>query len=289
MARVYDSRVSLICSCHFLAGAWALPEGDTVTRDRARKRAIRARMAASGEPYSVAARKLDATAPVSDAAAVRAIIGCAASTLAVPSARIEFRTDWEFTPRPGLPERRSPGLVGRLARRAAGAAWARIAPGVDAASLRDAFAHQVAVGYLEPAADRYLMDSGAYAEMRVNGKRYGGPPGAPLQGRRPQHAPGKQPDEPTGLLRLLQDVTDARYTGEETLRGTVCRSAAARAGSAELTVWIDAEHVRRIQIEDRASDEFSSTGKRLTLELWDFGVPVDSLDWSRLPSFVTPG
>ena len=288
MTRVTDSRVSLICICDFLAGAWALPEGDTVTRDRARKRAIRARMAASGEPYSVAARKLDATGPVSDAAAVRAIIVCAASTLAVPSARIEFRTDWEFARRRGLPERRSPGLVGRLARRAASAAWARLAPDVDAASLRDTFAHQVSVGYLEPASDRYLMDSGVYAEMRVNGKRFGGPPGAPLQGRH-QHAPGKQSDEPTGLLRLLQGVTDAWYTGEETLRGTVCRSAAARAGSAELTVWIDAEHVRRIQTEDRSSDEFSSVGKRLTLELWDFGVPVDSLDWSRLPSFGTPG
>jgi hypothetical protein len=27
----------------------------------------------------------------------------------------------------------------------------------------------------------------------------------------------------------------------------------------------------------------------VTLELWDFGVPVDSLDWSRLPSFRAEG
>ena len=246
-------------------------------------------MAATGEPYSVAARKLGTTAPLSDAAAVRAIVMCATSTLAVPSARIEFRTDWEFTPRRGMPERPSPGLVGRLARRAARAAWARIAPDVDAASLRDMFAHQVSVGYLEPATDRYLMNSGAYAEMRVNGTHFGGLPGATLPGRHQHDAPGKQSDEPTGLLRLVQAVTDAWYTGEETLRGTVCRSAAATAGSAELAVWIDDEHVRRIQIEDRASGESSSTGKKLTLELWDFGVPVDSLDWSRLPSFGTLG
>jgi hypothetical protein len=245
-------------------------------------------MAASGEPYSVAARKIAATESVSDTAAVRAIITCATRTLAVPSARMEFRTDWEFAPQRGLPERRSPGLVGRLARRAASAAWARLAPDVDAASLRDAFAHQVSVGYLEPAAGRYLMNSGAYAEMRVDGKHFGGLPGAPLQGRH-QHAPGKQSDEPTGLLRLLQGVTDAWYTGEETLRGTVCRSAAARARSAELAVWIDDEHVRRIQVKDRASGEYTSVAKTLTLELWDFGVPVDSLDWSRLPSFGTPG
>jgi hypothetical protein len=26
-----------------------------------------------------------------------------------------------------------------------------------------------------------------------------------------------------------------------------------------------------------------------TFELWDFGVPVGSLDWSRLPSFQAAG
>jgi hypothetical protein len=246
-------------------------------------------MAASGEPYTVAARALAAAKPQSDMAAVRAIITCANSTLAVPSSRIELRTDWESAPGPGRPERRPPGPAGRLARRAASAAWRRIAPGTDAASLRAAFAHQVSTGYLEPAADRYLIDSGAYAEMRVNGKHFGGLPGAPLQARHQHRAPGKQPEEPTGLLRLLLGVTDAWYTGEETLRGTVCRSAAARAGSAELAVWIDDEHIRRIQVEDRASGKYSSAAKRLTLELWDFGVPVDSLDWSRLPSFGKPG
>jgi len=45
-----------------------------VTRDRARKKAIRARMAVSGEPYSVAARKLAATGPAGGATAVREII-----------------------------------------------------------------------------------------------------------------------------------------------------------------------------------------------------------------------
>ena len=46
---------------YFPGGArGAAPEGHAVTRDHARKKAIRARMAASGEPYSAAARKLDA-------------------------------------------------------------------------------------------------------------------------------------------------------------------------------------------------------------------------------------
>jgi hypothetical protein len=41
-----------------------------VTKDRPRKKAIRARMAASGEPYSVAARNLDAAAASASGAAV---------------------------------------------------------------------------------------------------------------------------------------------------------------------------------------------------------------------------
>jgi hypothetical protein len=267
------------------------PEETTVTRDRARKKAIRRRMAASGEPYNVAARKLPGQAPLSgppgpapanDAAAVRAIIACAATTLAEPSARMEFRTDWEFAARPG---RRSPGLAGRLVRRAARAAWARVAPDTDIASLRETFARQVAVGYLEPARDRYLMNSGAYAEMRVDGTHFGGLPGAPLQRRHQSRAGAGGPDEPLDLLRLLQAATGARFTGEETLHGTACRLAAVTADSAELAVWADDEHIRRIQRVYSVGEQGRTT-KSLTMDLWDFGVPVDELDWSRLPSFA---
>jgi hypothetical protein len=260
-----------------------------VTRDRARKKAIRARMAASGEPYNVAARQLPVPEPMSDADAVRAVIACAGRTLAAPSARIEFRTDWAFAAGPSWRQRRSPGFAGRLARRAAKAAWGRIAPGMDAAAMRETFAHQVSTGYLEPASDRYMIDSGVYAEMRMGGQHFGGLPGALVQRRHQNRAAELEPREPVALLRLLQGATEARYTGEETLRGTACRSAAVRAGSAELAVLVDGEHVRRIQIVDRTSSEHATVAKSWTLELWDFGVPVDQLDWSHLPSFVMPG
>src|SRR5580698_445946 len=46
----------------------ALPEGPAVTRDRARKKSVRAQMAAGGEPYSVAARKLGRTGAAGEAA-----------------------------------------------------------------------------------------------------------------------------------------------------------------------------------------------------------------------------
>jgi hypothetical protein len=61
-----------------------------------------------------------------------------------------------------------------------------------------------------------------------------------------------------------------------------------------LTVWIDGQHIRLVRFEDHAPRDLEpkqgdSSAKVLTLELWDFGVPVQELDWSRLPTFHTPG
>jgi hypothetical protein len=91
------------------------------------------------------------------------------------------------------------------------------------------------------------------------------------------------------VLRLLNEVTQARYCGAETLRGTPCRAVAVLAGSAELTVWIDDEHVRRIRSEWRDPDPRYRRSVKQTFELWDFGVAVGSLDWSCLPSFQVAG
>jgi hypothetical protein len=265
-----------------------LPEGRAVTRDHARKKAIRARMAASGEPYSVAARKLAAAGPADDAAFVGEIIARAERTLAEPSSRIEFRVEWDFVRREP-PQARLPGPVGRLARLAARAAWDRIAPGVDAAALRDMFTNNVGEGFLEPAVGRYQLDYGGYAAMCVDGKRFGGRSGTPLQPRHRQRRPPTGLNEPLGMLRALLEVTDARHIGDEAVRGTECRAVAVTAGSAELTVWVDDEHVRRVRSEEHSSRPDFSLSTITTLELWDFGVPVDSLDWSRLPSLRTPG
>ena len=72
-----------------------------MTRDRARKKAIRARMAAGGEPYSVAARRMGAAGPAGPAVAADEIIARANRTLAVPGARIELRTETEWPIRSG--------------------------------------------------------------------------------------------------------------------------------------------------------------------------------------------
>jgi hypothetical protein len=268
-----------------------------VTRDHARKKAIRARMAASGEPYSAAARKLDAAgadAAGADGPALTAeVIARANATLAVPRARIEVRVDRDINRSLARPRPRIPRPVARLARFAAEAAWKRISPEMDLASVRELFKrnfrHLVGEGFVEPAADRYQIDFDGYAEMHFNGEYYGGPSGRPLRANNHQKPPDDPVSEPLVLLRKLRDVTDTRPVGHETVRGTPCRVVAVRAGSLELTVWLDDEHVRRIQSEENVPGEHASVSVLRTTELWDFGAEDDSADWTRLPNFRTAG
>jgi hypothetical protein len=267
-----------------------------VTRDRARKKAIRARMAASGEPYSVAARKLDATPPPGDAV-VGEVIARVNATLAAPSTWFEYRRDTDSA----LPERAErheqrqrprPSPVGRLARHAARAVWGRFSPEVSPAELggmlRESFLHYAGVGFAEPTADRYQVDYGGYAELYADGHLWGGPSGAPL--RASNRSRSTEPvSDLLGLLRLLRGAAQARYTGEETLRGMPCRTAAVQAGSDAYTVWIDDEHVRQIQYERHGgSRRGGSWTVTTTFELWDLGAPAGSLDWSHFPRFRPP-
>jgi hypothetical protein len=45
-------------------------------------------------------------------------------------------------------------------------------------------------------------------------------------------------------------------------------------------VWLDRSHVRRVRFKDEQRVE--------TVELWDFGIPLHALDWTRLPTFRSP-
>jgi len=277
-----------------------------VTRDRARKKAIRARMAASGEPYSVAARKLDATPPQGDAV-VDEVIARVNATLAAPSAWFEYRRDTTSTlpERAGRAQRRerdgaeqrgqrqppSTGFVGRLAGRAARAVWDRFSPEVSPAEfggmLRESFLRNVGVGFAEPAAGRYQVDYGGYAQLYADGQLWGGPSGAPLRANNRSRA-AEPVSDLLELLRLLRGVVRARYTGEETLRGMPCRTATVQVAAESYLVWIDDEHVRRIRCERREdSRRGGSWTVTTTFELWDFGIPASSLDWSSFPRFAT--
>jgi hypothetical protein len=199
-----------------------------VTKDRARKKSIRARMAGSGEPYSAAARNLKASAgdtaaggdPGDGAAAAAEILACAGRTLAEHSARIAFRYDWDVSrvkPLAGDAARGNRAHpVRALAKLAGRPIWERI--GGDAG-------HGAAVGFLQPAAGRYMIDFGSYAELGAGGMTYGGRPGRPVPGLRPH---SKQEGAVLWLLRLLLGATHARLQDTEILRGTPCRKYAVR-------------------------------------------------------------
>jgi hypothetical protein len=281
-------------------------------------------MAATGEPYSVAARALDsaepgarepgateprATGPVDDervaaepvaaepvaaepaaepVGALAAVVACAVRTLTAPSARIEIRSDTDLGRNPEQDQHRHPGLIGRLARRAVTGVLGRVAPDVDPAELGQMFLHQFGVGFVEPAAGRYLIDFGGWAQVLTDGRRFSGRSGEPLGPRYENRRGRSWRDDPLDALRRLQGATAARWTGEETVRWTPCRVAVTTAGPDEFTVWVDDERIRRFQTVERISRRSTWSTKTETVELWDFGVPVDSLDRSRLPNFRAP-
>ena len=275
-------------------------------------------MAATGEPYSVAARALDAAEaaaepmaaepmaaepaaarpaaaePASDSdGALTELIACASRTLAAESARIEIRADTDLgrdpVPARGRPLRSRPGLLGRLTRRAARAALGRVAPHSDIAEMREMWLHQFGAGFVAPAARRYLIDFGGFAQARVDGKRYSGLSGEPLGPRYENQLKPTRRGDPLHALGRLQRATAARWAGTERVRWTTCRVAKATVGADEFTVWLDGQRVQRFQTVERGSGQYASATRTETVELWDFGVPVDELDWTRLPTFRSAG
>ncbi len=227
-----------------------------------------------------------AEAAADPAGALAEVIACASRTLTAPSARIEIRTDTDLGRDPGerVPRRRRRGLLGRLAEGVLG----RVAPEMDAAEVREAFLHQFGAGFIEPAARRYLVDFGGYAQVLVDGRRFGGLSGEPLGPRFELRPHRFRRDDPLDALRKLQGAKAASWTGEERVRWTTCRVAVTTAGPDEFTVWVDDQRIRRFRTVERGSGRSVQATRTETVEFWDFGVPVDSLDWSRLPDFRTP-
>jgi hypothetical protein len=256
-------------------GAWGLAGRIAVTRDRARKKSVRAQMAASGEPYSVAARKLGGTG-AADEAARDEVIARVEATLAAASARIEVRK--VVTAGPAIAparDRHRHGPFRRLAGVAVRGGWDHVVP-EQARTLSDS-----TMGIIEPSARRFqyvvLKQRHSVLAQVALGLDAGPVPGA-------HGIPGEDPLE---LLMRLRPVTAARYAGEETVREARCRKIAVTAGAspAVLTVWVDGEHVRQIQaVTSTKAKRIAVTVAATTMvtaQLWDFGVPVDSMDWRR--------
>jgi hypothetical protein len=96
------------------------------------------------------------------------------------------------------------------------------------------------------------------------------------------------------LLRILVGASDATLEGIETVRGASCQKLGAHVDMARasassptglkapaverfedllalpVTVWIDRDHVRRVQFDE-------CEPHKLTLELWDFGLRTEEL------------
>ena len=237
-----------------------------------------------------AGQEPSAAADGTSAEALAEVIACARRTLTEPSARLQIQSDADLgrDPDERIPHRRRRGPLGRLAVRAAKAVWERVAPDTEPAEVWQQFLHQFGSGFIEPAAGRYLVDFGGYAQVLVDGRRFGGLSGQPL-GRRYEQRPHRfRRADPLDVLRKLQRATAAGWTGEERVRWATCRVALVTAGSDEFTVWVDDQRILRFRTIERGEGRSVRATKTETVEFWDFGVPVDSLDWSRLPSFRTP-
>ena len=278
------------------------PERHTVTKDRARKQDIRARMAASGEPYSVAARHLAGPGAAEPPIAAK-VAACASATAGEPGARMGIRVviglPWVETAETP-PEQRRGGVQG-LARRLLGA-------------LVHEGTHIAGEGFAEPAARRYMIDGGGLGgfvcregivEQGRHGWRLGRPRG--------------ESDQVTVMhwlwpLWALTGTVTARVVGTEAVRGVSCQRLIAEAdlaraleaggngwpssfrpgagapATAALAVWIDDQHVRRVRFTQSSPGEVSPEPadradrvSTVEVELWDFGTSVARLDWSRFP------
>ena len=241
-----------------------------MTRNRARKKSVRAQMAASGEPYSVAARKLGRTG-AGDGAALDEVITRVETTLAAASARVEVRK--EITTAPAQDRH---GPFGRLA----GAAWDHAVP----ERVRTA-SSGIAMGIIEPSGQRFQ-----YRNVTENVSGPGLVMAFGLLNLDPTpNAYGACGEDPLELLMRLRSVTAARYAGEETIREARCRKITVTLSgtTAMLTVWADDEHVRQIRaVTATKAKRIAVTvlaTTTVTAQLWDFGVPVDSTDWPPLP------
>jgi hypothetical protein len=156
-------------------------------------------------------------------------------------------------------------------------------------------------GVVDFAGRRYLIDYGAYAVLYARDKEWSGRSGRELFTLEPDL---DVVPRPLWLLDLLAGVTSARDLGPDEVRGARCRHLAATAdlGKASslmpggltppsvrrfedllalpVEVWLDESNLSRVRFVAKDHVE--------TLELWDHGVSLDHLDWTRLPTFRTP-
>jgi hypothetical protein len=226
-------------------------------------------MAASGEPYSVAARRLTGDAEPGDTAVVSLLRERIDATLAVPGARVRFRFESNLGTRKDL--------RARLARLVGDTALRLIVPGMEGS-----IAGRQGEGFIEPPTGRYQIYWGGYATVVTGGRQFFGRPGEPVE----EHPAPESDEADESLMEPLEEMrgaVSARFSGEDVVRGTPCQVITAETGSREFTVWVDDVHIRRIAAKTAMPSLWGKITAEVTLELWDFGVAAEALDWSRFP------
>lgn len=238
-----------------------------MTKDRARKQSVRARMAASGEPYSVAARKLTDDAEPGDAV-VSLLRDRVDATLAAPGARVQFHFESNLGTRKDI--------RARIARFVGDTALKLIVPGMGGS-----IAGRQGEGFIEPPTGRYQIYWGGYATVVTGGRQFFGRPGEPVE----EHPAPDSDEGGDSLMEPLEAMrggaASARLSGEGVVRGAPCQVITTETGSGEFTVWVDDVHVRRISVHTAMPSLWGEVTADVTLELWDFGA--EALDWSRFP------
>lgn len=227
-------------------------------------------------------------------------------TLSAGSARITYESDQSWS-MPQFPTpQRSPARrvllgTGKAVGKAIGKAVYRVA-----ARGQDPLHHLNAEGVVDLAGHRSMIDHGSYAHLEVGAEQWRGRSGRSLATLTAQRT---STTSPLWLLDLLGGATSAEDQGEDAVDGEPCRHLQVVASLADASagvpggmpspardrfedllalpveVWLDSMHLRRIRFTDTESS-FSSA--QITLTLSDFGVDLDQLDWSRLPTFRSP-
>jgi hypothetical protein len=227
---------------------------------------------------------------------VSTILTALEQAVAAGSARISWSTDasWSFPATPA-PER---GPVSTAALGVAKAAGKAIGGGLVklVSRGRDPW-HLNGEGVLDLTGRRFMVDYDSYAVLQVRAQEWSGRSGRSLStlAASAPHIPS-----PLWLVDLVAGVKEAEDRGTEQVDGQAWRHllavtdlAAASARRPEgmaspareryeellalpLEVWLQDGHLRRLRfVVDERTD---------TVTFTDFGVPVDGLDWSRLPA-----
>ena len=230
---------------------------------------------------------------------LEAVSACVERTLDAAGVRVRYRYDLELPGVTDYDRRQARGLRG-LWRRGVGTFFNQLM-------------HRTLEGFAEPAAGRYLVGQGGFAELFADGRLYRGRAGRLLSALTPDQ-PGDA-DVDRNLfwpLWALSGATGARFDGPEmpgrryVVQTDLDRASVARQVAGDwpvrfvkdpppphppaFTVWTDGQYIRRVRFAKQSGNDITPDldgyGALAQLELWDFGVPVTHLDWSRLPDFT---